>query len=268
MNTSFKRLTHLFDTGQLAPCWLIHGAHEQTRAFADKLTLFVLSSPVNGHGMREDLIERHIKNGSFGNHMTLQKNENSNEILIDQLAPLFDFLHKSPLIPGWRVVLIDQVSDLNRFGANSLLKSLEEPPHKTLFLLLAKSLGSLLPTIRSRCQLLSLNDEKEATVAFSHKDEVAEILLLAQQGNFARIQQICDHLTAGDKANYDVLALTLFDIIYKDALLTKSGHLADLWLMLTHFWEDSKTTHLDRQHMFFTMMAGIEKPGQLKSYLT
>ncbi|MDP3371556.1 MAG: hypothetical protein Q8S21_01475 [Candidatus Paracaedibacteraceae bacterium] len=268
MDTSFNKLAHLFERGQLAPCWLIYGPREQTRAFANNLTLFILSSPVNGHGMREDLIERHIKNGSFGNYMTLQKNEESNEILIDQLAPLFDFLHKSPLIPGWRVVLIDQVTDLNRFGANSLLKSLEEPPQKTLFLLLCNSLGTLLPTIRSRCQVLSLEEKSKTAPLLLHREESIELLRLAQQGTFNRIQQICDRLIVGDKSKYDLLAITLFDVIYQEAILTKNGQMADLWLMLTRFWEDSKITHLDRQHTFFTMMAGIEKPELVKSCLS
>lgn len=267
MEQSFNRLTQLFDKNQLAPCWLIHGAPEQTRAFAHKLSVFILSSPINAHGMRAEQVERHMKNGSYGNYMTLQKNEDSNEILIEQLAPLFDFLHKSPLIPGWRIILIDQVNDLNRFGANSLLKSLEEPPQKTLFLLLCKSLGVLLPTIRSRCQILSLTDKKNTTPSLLYQEEIAEVLRLAQQGNFIRIQQICDRLTTGDKTVYEGLAITLFDIIYNEALTAQKAHMADLWLILTNFWEAAKTTHLDKQHAFFTVLSAINKPEQFKNLI-
>src|SRR3546814_10955228 len=53
-----------------------------------------------------------------------------------------------------RVVLIDAVDDLERGGANALLKSLEEPPAGTIFLLVSHAPGRLLPTIRSRCRLL------------------------------------------------------------------------------------------------------------------
>src|SRR3546814_13903369 len=54
----------------------------------------------------------------------------------------------------WRVIIVDAVDDLETDGANALLKTLEEPPAKTLFLLVSHSPGRLLPTIRSRCRTL------------------------------------------------------------------------------------------------------------------
>src|SRR3546814_14225616 len=54
----------------------------------------------------------------------------------------------------WRVIVVDAVDDLETDGANALLKTLEEPPAKTLFLLVSHSPGRLLPTIRSRCRTL------------------------------------------------------------------------------------------------------------------
>ena len=55
-----------------------------------------------------------------------------------------------------RVVIVDQADELNIYSANALLKSLEEPPARTLFLLVTSQPGRLLPTIRSRCRLLAL----------------------------------------------------------------------------------------------------------------
>lgn len=267
MNNDFKRLTDLFDGNHLAPCWLLLGEKQQARAFADQLIHYVFTSPVNGHGMRPELVERYIKNGSFGNLLLFQKNEDASEILIDQLAVLPDFLNKSPLIPGWRIILIDQVTDLNRFCANSLLKSLEEPPVRTLFLLLCQSLGTLLPTIRSRCQVLSLNEEDGSSGVLPHRNEATELLQLARQGNFLRIQQTCERVTASDKAIYDTLATTLFDVIYQEAITTKDGQSAELWLTFTRFWSDSKTTHLDKQQAFLTMLASVNNLTEMKNTL-
>ena len=56
-----------------------------------------------------------------------------------------------------RVVIVDQADELNSASANALLKSLEEPPARTLFLLVTSQPGRLLPTIRSRCRMLSLS---------------------------------------------------------------------------------------------------------------
>lgn len=55
-----------------------------------------------------------------------------------------------------RVVIVDQADELNNSSANALLKSLEEPPARTLFLLVTSQPGRLLPTIRSRCRVLAL----------------------------------------------------------------------------------------------------------------
>jgi DNA polymerase-3 subunit delta' len=57
---------------------------------------------------------------------------------------------------GWRICLVDSADELNRHGANALLKLLEEPPERSLFLIVSHMPGRLLPTIRSRCRMLTL----------------------------------------------------------------------------------------------------------------
>ena len=57
---------------------------------------------------------------------------------------------------GWRVMLVDAADDLNRAGANALLKTIEEPPARALVLIVAHRPGRLPPTIRSRCRRLTL----------------------------------------------------------------------------------------------------------------
>ncbi len=57
---------------------------------------------------------------------------------------------------GWRICIIDAAEDLNRAGANAILKTLEEPPPRAIFLIVSHAPGRLLPTIRSRCRLLQL----------------------------------------------------------------------------------------------------------------
>jgi len=57
---------------------------------------------------------------------------------------------------GWRVAIVDTADDMNDNAANALLKVLEEPPSRSMLMLLANSPGRLLPTVRSRCQRLDL----------------------------------------------------------------------------------------------------------------
>lgn len=83
-------------------------------------------------------------------------------IPVDEVRKLRSFLAHTagggtrPGEPVQRVVIVDQADELNVSSANALLKSLEEPPPRTLFLLITSQPGRLLPTIRSRARMLPL----------------------------------------------------------------------------------------------------------------
>jgi DNA polymerase-3 subunit delta' len=77
-------------------------------------------------------------------------------IPIDEVRRLRSFLGLTAEAGGWRVVIVDSADELNVNAANALLKSLEEPPPRALFLLVSSQPSRLLPTIRSRCRRLDL----------------------------------------------------------------------------------------------------------------
>lgn len=75
-------------------------------------------------------------------------------IPIDEIRTLQQRLNTRPTLGSRRAVIIDPADDLEKNAANALLKSLEEPPIGTVFLLVTHRPGRLLPTIRSRCRML------------------------------------------------------------------------------------------------------------------
>jgi DNA polymerase III subunit delta' len=77
-------------------------------------------------------------------------------ISVDEVRRLRGFLGLTGAEGGWRVVIVDSADELNANAANALLKSLEEPPPRALFLLVTSQPSGLLPTIRSRCRRLDL----------------------------------------------------------------------------------------------------------------
>jgi DNA polymerase-3 subunit delta' len=77
-------------------------------------------------------------------------------IPVDEVRRLRTFLGLTVGAEGWRVVIVDSADELNIAAANALLKSLEEPPPRALFLLVTSRPSALLPTIRSRCRRLDL----------------------------------------------------------------------------------------------------------------
>jgi DNA polymerase-3 subunit delta' len=80
----------------------------------------------------------------------------SKEIKIDQIRQLADFMNISTHRQGLRVVVLYPAEALNLHASNALLKTLEEPPPGTVFLLSSNSLDRLLPTILSRCRKFAL----------------------------------------------------------------------------------------------------------------
>lgn len=75
---------------------------------------------------------------------------------VSEMSRLIGFFGMTSGAGGWRVVIVDTADDMNDHAANALLKLLEEPPSRAMLLLLSNTPGRLLPTIRSRCQRLSL----------------------------------------------------------------------------------------------------------------
>ncbi|WP_432377694.1 DNA polymerase III subunit delta' [Duganella sp. P38] len=80
----------------------------------------------------------------------------SKEIKIEQIRSLADFMNISTHRQGLRVVVLYPAEALNNAASNALLKTLEEPPPGTVFLLASNSLDRLLPTILSRCRKFAL----------------------------------------------------------------------------------------------------------------
>ncbi|WP_156850842.1 DNA polymerase III subunit delta' [Bartonella refiksaydamii] len=114
-------------------------------------------------------------------------------ILIDDIRDVMHFLNQTSQDNGWRIVIIDSADDMNRNAANAILKTLEEPPEKTLFIIIIHSLGRLLPTIRSRCQQVSLrplhHDEMKQVIThvFSNQDltdkKTVEMIIQKSKGS-------------------------------------------------------------------------------------
>lgn len=79
-------------------------------------------------------------------------------ITVDEVRKAGHFFAQTSGTGNWRIVIIDPADDLNRNAANAILKILEEPPKRAMFLVLSHAPGKLLPTIRSRCLPLKLQE--------------------------------------------------------------------------------------------------------------
>lgn len=86
-------------------------------------------------------------------------------IPVEEVRRTANFFGMSAGAGGWRVAIIDAADEMNANAENALLKILEEPPARGLFLLVSHQPGRLLPTIRSRCRTLKLRPLAPAGIA-------------------------------------------------------------------------------------------------------
>lgn len=134
--------------GQCQAChWLSQGNHPDFRLVIPEHLQKILGTSV---GEEESAADK-----SEGKSEKAEKKA-SQQITIEQIRALDGFLSVGTHRKGLRIILIYPAEAMNRNTANSILKSLEEPPSSTLFLLVSSDSKTLLPTIRSRCQTIHI----------------------------------------------------------------------------------------------------------------
>ena len=140
--------------------WLLAGKRGLGKtqfALAAARELLGQGGPAPMHGEHPDIIvlthppkdDKEATKRAEGKPYEVKRN-----IPIDLVRAMQQRLVTRPTLGDRRVVIVDPADDLEKGGANALLKSLEEPPAGTFFILVAHQPARLLPTIRSRCRVL------------------------------------------------------------------------------------------------------------------
>ncbi|MCR9180387.1 MAG: DNA polymerase III subunit [Erythrobacteraceae bacterium] len=131
------------------------------------------------YGPKDDKAERAAADG--------KPFELARSIRIKQIRAMQKRLTTRPTLGACRVVIIDPADDMEKAAANALLKSLEEPPQGTFFLLVTHRPARLLPTIRSRCRTLRfpvLSDSQLAAMLEESGLPVDPAAIAAAEGSF------------------------------------------------------------------------------------
>lgn len=118
-------------------------------------------------------------------------------IKVDQVRDLTSFIRLTPAESSWRVVLIDGADAMNEESANAVLKVLEEPPARSILLLVAHNADRLLPTIRSRCRRVNvrpLTQEQVMTLLGRYRPDLppaeARVLATLADGSVGRALEL------------------------------------------------------------------------------
>jgi len=176
-----RALLDAYKSGRVPHAWLIGGPPGIGKAtLAYRFARFVLAHPdpqaaevQNATSLAVDPdnpVAHRIAAQAQGDLLALERviNEQTGKlytvIRVDDVRRTVSFFGSTAGEGGWRIAIVDSVDDLQREGANALLKVLEEPPARTLLLLVSHAPGRVLATIRSRCRRLLLRPLDEADV--------------------------------------------------------------------------------------------------------
>ena len=106
----------------------------------------------------------------------VEPEKKSRVISVESMREMLKNMHETAFESGWKVFVFVGADRMNAASANAFLKTLEEPPEKTLFLLLTDSPQALLPTIISRCQQVALSEGNSDGLDAELRAKVADIL--------------------------------------------------------------------------------------------
>ncbi len=160
---------------------------------------------------------RQVASGGHPDLLTVEraydagKDQYKDSVAVDDVRKVIPFLRMTASKEGgWRVVIVDDADTMNRNAQNAILKVLEEPPENTMLILICHRLGAMIPTIRSRTQLMQFD-----TLSQDHFRE----LLTIQGYNLEQEQfDTLYHLSEGsigtaleyvEQGGLDTLTLTL-----------------------------------------------------------
>jgi DNA polymerase-3 subunit delta' len=166
-----KTLAQAFADGRMHHAWLLAGRAGIGKAtLAYRLARHVLAKPSERDpgGLSLDVLvgsaaARQVRALSHPGLLVLRRPYDVKSkrlvgsIPVDEVRRLKSFLGLTAAEGAWRVVVVDSADELNPNAANALLKSLEEPPSRALFLLVSSQPSRLLATVRSRCRRLDLH---------------------------------------------------------------------------------------------------------------
>lgn len=147
------------DQDTLAQAWLITGPAGSGRSLVAR----AFAADLLGLGADTEAVDRQVKGGTHPD-LTVLITERV-LITIDEVRDLVDASYRSPVSAPWRVIIIEDADRMVERTSNVLLKALEEPPARTVWILCAPSEADVIPTIRSRVRAVRLGVPPIAAIA-------------------------------------------------------------------------------------------------------
>ncbi len=166
-----------------------------------RLTAVEFAKAVNCRESADDACDaclacRKCDHGNHADIMTITPSGRQREIKVETIEQVIETAFYRPFEGGRRIIIFQDADRINEPAQNHFLKTLEEPPSQSIFILLTERPRRLLPTIRSRCQRVCfglLHQQTVADMLLKHTDlgrEDAQTLAALSQGSMARALEL------------------------------------------------------------------------------
>ena len=191
------------DSQEMTHAWLFTGPPGSGRSSAAVAFACALICSNDGCGTCVDC--RAAKAGTHADVEIIRTEGLS--IKIEEIRELLTRVAWAPAMGGWRVVVMEDADRLTESAANALLKAIEEPGNRTVWLLCAPTLHDVLPTIRSRCrhlQLVTPSAKDVADVLINREGispAMADYAARASQGHIGRARYLASDETIRNRRN-------------------------------------------------------------------
>jgi DNA polymerase-3 subunit delta' len=246
-----RTLLDAYRSGRMHHAWLLGGPKGIGKAtLAYRFARFVLANPDPAAAAVAEATDlsvpadrpafRKVAGRSHPNLLVLERpwdeqNKRFKTVLaVDEVRKTVSFFGSTGGEDNWRVAVVDPADDMNDASANALLKVLEEPPRRSLFLIVAHAPGRALPTIRSRTRKLEVPPLSSEAIATA----------LREHG-------------AGEASDADVaLAARLAGGSLRRAMLMLEGGGVDTYLALTRLLARLPEIDVGEAHAFADRVSG------------
>ena len=188
-------------TGRLHHAWLIHGPFGLGKAtLAYRIARFLLAGSEPGcptlDVSSDHPVTKRIRAGSENRLFVLRRLPDDrvrpasrkryfSVIRVDDVRNLRTFFQRTPISGGWRIAIVDAADDLNENAANAFLKVLEEPPERSIILLVSHNPNRLPATLLSRCRRLRISPLPDTPFASAVRNALASASETAQSSHTA-----------------------------------------------------------------------------------
>jgi DNA polymerase-3 subunit delta' len=226
-----QALLSAFRSGRMHHAWLISGAEGIGKAtLAYRLARFILANPDPSAPAVANAIDlsvdpdhpaaRRVARLAHSDLFVLRRAWNAErkafygDIRVDDVRRAVSFFGSTAGEGGWRVAIVDTADDMNGASANALLKALEEPPARAIFLLLTAAPRMLPAPVRSRCRSLRLEALSSAETlsvlqglpdADEHEPEALQAAAELAEGSVARALSLLANDGAGLRSSVAAL---------------------------------------------------------------